>query len=99
LNNLKRNNMKTIKSISIITMTIGLLGIIACNCNNENTLKNVEKSTEYSYKHTTGGLWRSVEFGIEQKTIDSCEYIIIFGLDGRNIIHKANCNNIYHKNK
>ena len=91
--------MKTIKSILIITMTIGLFGIIACNCNNEHTSKDVEKSTEYSYEHTTGGFWGSVEFGIEQRTIDSCEYIIIFGPSGRNIIHKANCNNIYHKKK
>jgi hypothetical protein len=91
--------MKTIKIISIIAIAIGLLGIISCNCNNEHTSKDVKKSTEYSYEHTTGGFWGSVEFGIEQRTIDSCEYIIIFGSDGRNIIHKANCNNIYHKKK
>lgn len=80
--------MKKLKIISIIAMSIGLIGIISCNCD----VKEIA-----TYEHNSG-LWGSVEFGIEQKTIDSCEYIIIFGDQGRDIIHKANCNNIYHKN-
>ena len=98
LYNLKKNNMKTIKSILIIAMTIGLFGIIACNCNNEHTSKNVETNTKYGYEYTDG-IWMRMNYALEQKTIDSCEYIIIFGTDGRSIVHKANCNNIYHKKK
>lgn len=33
---------------------------------------------------------------LKKKTIDSCQYIIIFGSEGRNIIHKANCKNTQH---
>ena len=90
--------MKTIKNISIIAMAIGFLGIISCNCNDEHTSKDVETSTKYDYEYT-GGVWTSTDYALEQKTIDSCEYIIIFGTGGRSIVHKANCNNIYHKNK
>jgi hypothetical protein len=89
--------MKKLKIISIIAMSIGLIGIISCNCNYEHTPNGVEKSTEYSYEHTDG-IWLSTEYAIEQKTIDSCEYIIVFGQRGRNIIHKANCKNSFHLN-
>ena len=44
----------------------------------------------------TGGMRGHVEYAITEKVIDSCEYIIIFGNDGRNIIHKANCENTFH---
>jgi hypothetical protein len=89
--------MKKLKIISIIAMSIGLIGIISCNCNYEHTPYGVEKSTKFSYEHT-GGLWLSTEYSIDQKTIDSCEYIIVFGQQGRSIIHKANCKNSFHLN-
>jgi hypothetical protein len=43
-----------LKNISIVAMSIGLIGIISCNCNYEHTPNGVEKSTEYSYEHTDG---------------------------------------------
>jgi hypothetical protein len=51
------------------------------------------KDGYFEYK---GGAWSSTEYNIEEKTIDSCQYIIIFGSEGRNIIHKANCKNLQH---
>lgn len=53
-----------------------------------------KSSTEYEHK---GAMWNGIEYKIVEKTIDSCEYIIIFGSGSRNIIHKANCSNPCHK--
>ncbi len=74
-----------------------LLIITISSCSNEKSTKN--KPTEDGYFEYNNSIWSSMEYKIEQKTIDSCEYIIIFGVEGRNIIHKANCNNKYHINK
>lgn len=57
------------------------------SCSSEDETKNGY------FENTNNGIWGSVEYRIEQKIIDSCEYIIIFGAEGRSIIHKANCKN------
>lgn len=36
---------------------------------------------------------------VTEVVIDSCEYIVVDGLNERNIIHKANCNNNFHYKK
>jgi len=81
----------TIPAIALYAMLAA--GVSSCNIssgeNKNETPKNI------SYEHT-GGVWGSLDYRIEQKTIDSCEYIIIFGSEGRNIIHKANCRNSVH---
>mgnify|MGYP000163741544 CR=1 FL=1 len=66
----------------------------------EKTVKNAERQDSLkngAYEHTEAGVfWGSMDYKIEERIIDSCEYIIIFGTEGRNIIHKANCNNSFH---
>lgn len=56
---------------------------------------SIEGEKAGSYENDNSN-WSSMEYMIEEKTIDDCEYIIIFGVDGRNIIHKANCTNSFH---
>lgn len=56
---------------------------------------SIEDKKTGSYENDNTN-WSSMEYMIEEKTIDDCEYIIIFGVDGRNIIHKANCRNSFH---
>lgn len=58
--------------------------------------KPKEKSADADAYEVKGEVWATMEYKIVEKTIDSCEYIIIFGVEGRNIIHKANCDNLYH---
>lgn len=56
-----------------------------------------EKSKEKSYRKVDYEFtWNTKEYAIVEERVDSCEYIVIFGVDGRNIIHKANCDNPYH---
>lgn len=83
--------MKKILTICSVSLLF-LLFILSCSFNSSQTPEN------YSYEHN-GGVWSSMDYKIEQKTIDSCEYIIIFGDKGRNIIHKANCKNSFHTTK
>lgn len=60
--------------------------------------KPVEKSIkDGQYEHLTDDMWSSIDYRIEERKIDSCEYIIIYGTDSRNLIHKANCRNAFHK--
>jgi hypothetical protein len=67
-----------------------------CSCNHiDNTRANGALSEQGHFEHKTGEVWASMDYKIEEKTIDSCEYIIIFGSEGRNIIHKQI--NINHK--
>ena len=35
--------------------------------------------------------WHTAQYNIHEKTIDGCEYIIVFGEYGRSIVHKHNC--------
>ena len=62
------------------------------SCGTPDDAGSVDKGS-YEYD---GGVWHPTEYAIEEVEIDYCEYIIIFGVDGRNIIHKANCKNSYH---
>ena len=71
------------KKLILLSFIITLL--ISCESSNTPDINN--------YEHLNNNVWFTMEYKIEQKTIDSCEYIIIFGVEGRNIIHKANCKN------
>ncbi len=79
-----------------IIFTLLLLIIITSCSNSKAEQRNIPQDGYFEY---TGGIWGSIEYKIEQKTIDSCQYIVMFGSQGLHIIHKANCNNIYHINK
>ena len=86
---MKQYKPKTITMKTII-LTLLSVAIISCGVTDNTCSENREN---YRYN---GGLWNTMEYDIEEVEIDYCEYIIIFGVDGRNIIHKANCKNSYH---
>ena len=87
---MKKFKISTIAAIAVYAMLAA--GVSSCNFSGGETKNETQK---HVYEHT-GGLWSSLDYEIEQKTIDSCEYIIIFGSENRNIIHKANCRNSVH---
>lgn len=80
----------TIVSVIIILFMLGRENSKASELTPENP--------EYPYEFD-GTVWNSVEYKILEYRIDSCEYIIIIGVEGRNIIHKANCDNEFHLNR
>lgn len=69
-----------------------LISFVLFSCSSGN---NEQIKENFSYEHS-GGIWTSLEYKIAVKEIDQCEYIIIFGSEGRNIIHKENCKNPEH---
>jgi len=71
-------------------LVIGLL-FTSCKSSDESH-ENVKQISSDHYEYTNGA-WHSMEYRTTIKTIDECQYIILFGTDGRNIIHKENCNN------
>ena len=83
----------------ILTVTLLALSVSCSQQDGKNSSTTPAKDTivekPYSYEYSSG-VWGSMEYMIAERTIDSCEYIIIFGPEGRNIIHKANCNNPFH---
>ena len=86
------NKILTFISVCIV---IAMLSTSSCENQSSETETEVESKTNYEY---TGGIWLSMEYALRERTIDSCEYIVIFGTQGTNIIHKANCDNQFHKN-
>lgn len=83
------------KRFNLIVLLV--LFLSACGSSSD-SIEQPSKPQEYpqGYFEWDGGGWYSTEYRIEQKTIDGCEYILIFGSQGRNIIHKANCKNSFH---
>lgn len=73
-----------------------LIGLIASCSESKNQSQIQNTKIKDGYFEYDGGTWSSVEYRIEEKTIDGCEYIIVFGPQSRNIIHKANCENSFH---
>ena len=97
INNKKQNRMKNFKISKVAAIAVYAMlaaGVSSCNVSTEEA-KN-EEPIKYGRFEYSGGVWSSVEYKIEERTIDSCQYIIIFGSEGRNIIHKANCRNAVH---
>lgn len=91
--------MKIIK-FELIFWSVALFVTIIClgyACSNSPQKNDCNQSTESPEPASTyqydDDFWSSVEYDIEEKTIDSCEYIIIIGIETSHIIHKANCNN------
>lgn len=78
---------------AIIVCAMLMLCVYSCNSGEESKNETPPKDGDFEYD---GGMWRSIQYKIEERTIDSCQYIIIFGLESRNIIHKANCRNSGH---
>ena len=68
--NLKINRMKKI-------ITIAVLAICLYSCEGFKQKNKNNKVTEDIFEYS-GGSWSSLEYKIVEKTIDSCEYIIIF---------------------
>ncbi len=89
-------NLKLSKKISIACIFVLATIISSCSISTIEAKNESIKCESFEYD---GGMWSSMQYGIAQKTIDSCEYIIIFGTEGRNIIHKANCRFCIERNK
>lgn len=89
---MKKFKISTLAAIAVYAMLAA--GVSSCTVRSEET-KN-EEPTKDGYFEYDGGMWSGIEYKIEERTIDSCQYIIIFGSGGRNIIHKANCKNAIH---
>lgn len=89
---MKKFKISTVAAIAVYAMLV--VGVSSCNVSGGET-KN-EAPPKDGYFEYDGGIWSSMEYKIEERTIDSCQYIIIFGSEGRNIIHKANCRNAVH---
>lgn len=89
---MKRINIKIVTTIALLVNLA--IGVSSCGVKAEETKK--EEPIKDGYFEYKGGTWSSLEYKIEEKTIDSCQYIIIFGSESRNIIHKANCRNHKH---
>jgi hypothetical protein len=85
--------IKFIQSAAIALCALLTIGVSSCNSGSEETESEPLKDGYFVHKK---GMWSGMQYKIEETTIDSCEYIIIFGIDGRNIIHKANCKNTAH---
>ena len=88
---MKRFKITTVAAIALYAMLAA--GVSSCNVSGGETKNEPLKDGYFEHKD---GMWSSMDYKIEEKTIDSCEYIIIFGSEGRNIIHKANCRNAVH---
>lgn len=87
-------DMKSIGTSILIAFVLFagfMMVFIAINSSSGESPKENAQQHEYS-----GGMWTSVQYKIREVCIDSCEYIVIYGPDGRNIIHKANCENPFH---
>ena len=89
---MKKLIITTVAAIALYAMLAA--GVSSCNVISEES-KN-EAPPKDGYFEYDGGMWLSMEYKIEERTIDSCQYIVIFGSEGRNIIHKANCRNAVH---
>lgn len=88
--------MKKVK-LNVIAFIVGLsMSFTLQSCAKYDEKTGEESILNDGYFEYDGGSWSSIEYKIEEKTIDSCEYIIIFGSENRNIIHKANCRNSFH---
>ncbi len=83
--------MKTIILLLAALLFTIAMAFTCCTPNNNRT--EPPKDEYYEYR---GGLWGDVEYKIQEKTIDSCQYLVVFGINSKNIIHKANCNNAFH---
>lgn len=89
---MKKFKISTVVAIAVYAMLAA--GVSSCNVSSEES-KNKEPIKDGRFEYE-GGIWSAIGYKIEERTIDSCQYIIIFGSEGRNIIHKANCRNAVH---
>ena len=87
--------MKT-NILTVIVLIIFSTLFVGCDKKAHEENQKNHKSDARSFEYG-GGVWNSTEYAIIEKTIDDCEYIIIFGVNTSNIIHKANCENYIHQ--
>lgn len=89
------NKKTVIMSTLSFLIVVLVVFIIVVPVNPKGDDNKSEPSDKWDFEYD-GGVWSSMEYIIEEREIDSCQYIIIFGVEGRNIIHKANCRNPFH---
>jgi hypothetical protein len=77
-----------------VLLVLLFIMLVACTKREpEHQFKMTSTAGQFEY---SGGMWSSMDYAIAEKTIDGCEYIIVFGVEGRCITHKANCENPFH---
>lgn len=81
--------------ILILIFAVTLVSLNSCSKIDEHD-SAVSSVAEDGYFEYNNGMWTDMMYRIEEKVIDSCEYIIIFGPGDRDLVHKANCNNPEH---
>jgi hypothetical protein len=91
---MKKIKFSVVAAIALYVMMV--VGVSSCRETGGETKNKNEEGLKEGYFEYSEGMWSSMQYRIEEKTIDSCQYIIIFGSDGRNIIHKGNCRNVVH---
>lgn len=70
------------KKSMFIAVLYAMLAGTSCTTGSEGPIRDgYFEFKEHEGKHR--GFWSPVEYKIEEKTIDSCQYIIIFGVEGR----------------
>ena len=91
------NNGSIRYSTILAILTIPFM-ILACSSpdDNDRKRKKLEQRPDDYYEYKSG-VWSSMEYKVVEKTVDDCEYIIVFGSQGVDIEHKANCKNYYHQ--
>lgn len=96
--NILHNKNGSIRYSTILGLLTIPFIILACSPLDDNSKKRKKSEPRpdnyYEYK---SGVWNSMEYKVVEKTVDDCEYIIVFGTQGVDIEHKANCENYYHQ--
>lgn len=89
------NGLKLILSTLIVTFVAVGISLIIVSCT-DTTKENYDTAKIQESNEYTGGMWGNLTYQIEEKTIDSCQYIILSGNKTQSIIHKPNCRNSFH---
>lgn len=66
--------------------------VMLTSCVKEGSRETPNRSDNESKSSFIG----STEYIINEKTIDSCQYIIVSGVEAQAIVHKPNCRNTFH---
>lgn len=89
---------QTINNIFKVFVAIGLICMTALVCDRaKQKLKAKRANNLQSKSINTESIILGSSYSINEQTIDSCEYIIVFRARGICIVHKENCSNPIHK--
>ena len=84
------------KKLSYAISIVLAFGVYSCSNTEDDPTNDLIENTQGKWEHQDGDAWSTVDYRVEEIEIDMCDYIMIFGVEGRSIIHKANCANPCH---